>query len=78
MGRKIKVVNLVLDSFGSFLGMEKGCIILRDKKRNTKKYPLFENEIGEVVLGSGNCVSTGALTALGFWGNRCSGDYEGR
>jgi CRISPR-associated endonuclease Cas1 len=29
---------------------------------------LFESEIGEVVLKSGNCVSTGVLSALGFWG----------
>jgi CRISPR/Cas system-associated endonuclease Cas1 len=34
----------------------------------TKKYPLFETEIGEVILQSGNMVSTGALTACGFWG----------
>jgi len=68
MGRKIKVVNLVLDSYGSFLGMEKGCIILRDKYGNIEKYPLFEAEIGEVVLKSGNFVSTGVLSALGFWG----------
>jgi hypothetical protein len=33
MGRETKVVKLVVDSFGSFLGMEKGCIILRDKKK---------------------------------------------
>ena len=64
---KVKTVKIVLDSFGSFLGMEKGCIVLRDKKGNTTKYPLFEAEIGEVVLKSGNMVSTGVLTALGFW-----------
>src|SRR3972149_1124448 len=62
-----KTVKLVVDSFGSFLGMEKGCIILRDKKGNTKKYPMFETEIGEVILKSGNLVSTGVLSALGFW-----------
>jgi len=67
MGRESKVVKLVVDSFGSFLGMEKGCIILRDKKGKTTKYPLFEEEIGEVVLQSGNLVSTGVLSALGFW-----------
>jgi len=66
MGR-VKHVKIVLDSFGSFLGMEKGCFILRDKKGNTKKYPMFEAEIGEVVLKSGNLVSTGVLSALGFW-----------
>jgi len=32
MGKGKKVVNLVLDSFGSFLGMEKGCIVLRDRE----------------------------------------------
>ena len=67
MGR-IKVVNLNIDTYGNYLGMEKGCIILRDKKGNTERYPLFEAEIGEVVLKSGNMVSTGVLTALGFWG----------
>jgi CRISPR/Cas system-associated endonuclease Cas1 len=66
MGR-VKHVKLVVDSFGSFLGMEKGCLVLRDKKGKTKKYPMFETEIGEVVLQSGNLVSTGVLSALGFW-----------
>ncbi|MEM2972043.1 MAG: CRISPR-associated endonuclease Cas1 [Candidatus Bathyarchaeia archaeon] len=68
MGNAVKVVNLRLDSFGSFLGMEKGCIILRDKNGKVEKYPLFEAEIGEVVLQSGNLVSTRALSALVFWG----------
>ena len=68
MGRSKKVVNLVLDTYGNYLGMEKGCITLRDRKGNVEKYPLFEAEIGEVVLKSGNMVSTGVLTALGFWG----------
>jgi CRISPR/Cas system-associated endonuclease Cas1 len=48
--------------------MDKGCVILRDKNKKEQKYPLFEAEIGEVVLTSGNMVSTGALSALGFWG----------
>ncbi len=43
---KVRTIKLVVDRFGSFLGMEKGCFILRDKKGNTKKYPLFETEIG--------------------------------
>jgi CRISPR/Cas system-associated endonuclease Cas1 len=68
MGRVVKTVKLRLDSFGSFLGMEKGCFVLRDKKGRTKKYPIFETEIGEITLQSGNMVSTGALTACGFWG----------
>jgi CRISPR-associated endonuclease Cas1 len=68
MGKRAKVVNLVVDTYGNYLGMDKGCIILRDKNRKEQKYPLFEAEIGEIVLTSGNLVSTGALTSLGFWG----------
>lgn len=61
-GRKI-----VLDGFGSYLAMEKGCYVVRDKHGETQRYPQFEAEIGEVVLKSGNVVSTGALASLGFW-----------
>ena len=68
MGRRSKVVNLVVDTFGNYLVMNNGCIVLRDKEKNEKRYPLFESEIGEIVLTSGNMVSTGALSALGFWG----------
>jgi CRISPR-associated protein Cas1 len=64
---KTKVLNISLDGRGSYLGMEKGCFVVRDKDQHTQKYPLFENEIGEVVLKSGNLVSTGALASLGFW-----------
>jgi len=59
--------KIVMDGYGSYLGMEKGCFVLRDRKGNEEKYPLFENEISEVVLRSGNMVSTGALASLGFW-----------
>jgi CRISPR/Cas system-associated endonuclease Cas1 len=63
-----KTQKLVLDSNGSYLGMEKGCFTVKAKDGNVVKYPLFENEIGEVVLKSGNAVSTGALASMGFWG----------
>jgi hypothetical protein len=46
--------------------MSKGCFVVRDKENNVKRYPLFENKIGEVVLKTGNFVSTGALASLGF------------
>jgi CRISPR-associated protein Cas1 len=65
MGRR--GIKLSLDTYGNFLGMEKGCIILKDKEGNTKKYPIFEAKITEVVLKGGNLVSTGVLSALGFW-----------
>jgi CRISPR-associated protein Cas1 len=59
--------KLVLDGHGSFLGMEKGCFTVKDKNGNIERYPLFEKEISEVILKSGNAVSTGALASLGFW-----------
>jgi hypothetical protein len=52
-----KIVKLVVDSFGSFLGMEKGYYIIKDKNGKVKRYPQFENQIGEVILKSGNMVS---------------------
>ena len=60
------MVKVVLDSYGSFLGMEKGCFVVRNKGK-VKKYPLFENEIGEFRLYSGNCLSVGAMTGICFW-----------
>jgi CRISPR-associated protein Cas1 len=65
---KTKTMKLVLNGYGSYLGMEKGCFSVKDKKGKVAKYPLFENQIGEVILKSGNAVSTGALASMGFWG----------
>jgi len=65
--RKAKVKKIVLDGYGSYLGMEKGCFLVRYKSGKEQTYPLFEEEIGEVVLKSGNTVSVGALASLGFW-----------
>jgi CRISPR-associated protein Cas1 len=64
---KSRIQKLVLDAHGSFLGMEKGCFTVRDRDGSVKRFPLFEKEIGEVVLKSGNAVSTSALASFGFW-----------
>lgn len=66
-----KILKLALDDRGSYLGMEKGCLVLKDKEGKTEKYPLFESEIGEIEFRSGNTVSTGALASCGFWGIDC-------
>jgi CRISPR-associated protein Cas1 len=66
-----KVLKLALDDCGSYLGMEKGCFTVRDKKGSVERYPLFESEIGEIQIKSGNAVSSGALAACGFWGIDC-------
>ena len=66
MGRK-KDIKIILDTYGNYLGMRKGCIVLSDKDRNETIYPLVEESIGEIVLNSGNLISTGLLTYLGYW-----------
>jgi CRISPR-associated protein Cas1 len=62
-----KTQKIILNEHGSYLGMEKGCFTVKDRNGNVQRFPLFEKEIGEVVLKSGNMVSTGALASLGFW-----------
>jgi len=39
MGRK-NDIRINLDTYGNYLGMEKGCIVLRDKKGNESRYPI--------------------------------------
>lgn len=64
---RARTLKVVLNGYGSFLGIEKGCFTVKDKNENIERYPLFEKEIGEVILKSGNAVSTSALASLGFW-----------
>jgi CRISPR-associated protein Cas1 len=65
---KTRTLKIFMDDFGSFLGRGKGCLIVRDRKGKVEKYPLFENEIGEVQIKIGNSISTGALATCAFWG----------
>ena len=65
---KTRIAKIFLDDYGSYLGRGKGCLIVRNKEGKVKKYPLFENEIGEVQIKSGNYVSSGALATCAFWG----------
>ena len=68
---KTKTVKIALEGFGSYLGMEKGCFMVKHENGNTDKYPLFENLITEIRVKSGNSISTGALACCGFWGIDC-------
>jgi hypothetical protein len=45
---KAKTEKIILDGYGSFLGRDKGCLLVRDEKGKETRYPLVENEIGEV------------------------------
>ena len=66
--REAKTAKIFMDEAGSFLGRGEGCLIVRDRKRNVVKYPLFENEVGEVQIRIGNSVSSAALATCAFWG----------
>ncbi len=68
---KTRNVKIALEGFGSYLGMQRGSFVVRDKEGKEKRYPLFESEIGEVQIRSGNTVSSGALTSIGFWQIDC-------
>lgn len=65
---RANVDKIILDGHGGYLGVERGCFVVKNKEQEEKKYPLFESEVGEVVLKTGNTVSTGALATMGFWG----------
>jgi CRISPR-associated protein Cas1 len=64
---KTKTLKIALDSFGSFLGREKGCLVVRNREGKARRYPLFENSIAEIQVASGNTVSAGALATCAFW-----------
>jgi CRISPR/Cas system-associated endonuclease Cas1 len=65
---KTKTVKIALEGYGSYLGMEKGSFIIKNRDGEVKRYPLFENQIAEIQIKSGNLVSSGALACCGFWG----------
>jgi CRISPR-associated protein Cas1 len=64
---RAKTQKIVLNGNGFYLGMQKGCFILKDKRGNIKRYPMFEEEIGEIIVASGNFISTSVLASCGFW-----------
>ena len=58
---------IVLKPYGKYLGYANNKFIIRDKKNNTTKETPFY-KVGEIILQTGNTVSTGALASAGFWG----------
>lgn len=62
-----KTLKIELSEYGSYLGRAQGCFEVRDKNNKIKRYPHFENEIGEAVLKSGSYVSVDALIDLALW-----------
>jgi hypothetical protein len=68
MGRKVKVLNLQVNTYGNYLGIDRGCIKLRDREKNVQSFPFSEAEVGKVVLNCGNTVSVDVLAMLSLWG----------
>jgi CRISPR-associated protein Cas1 len=68
---KTKTIKIALEGFGSYLGMEKGCFTVKNREGQIDRYPLFENQIDEIRIKSGNTISSGALACCGFWGIDC-------
>jgi len=66
-----KIEKIVLDGYGSYLGVEKGCFVVKAKSGIEQRYPLFESTIGEIQIKTGNTISSGALSTCGFWGIDC-------
>jgi len=64
---KTKTVNMALEGFGSYWGMEKGCFTVENKEGQVDRYPLFEDLIDGTRIKSGNSVSSGAPACGGFW-----------
>jgi len=64
---KTKPDKLYLDGFGSYIGRKEGCLVVRDREHREKRYPLFENDIKEIQIRSGNSISSGALATCGCW-----------
>ncbi|MEM3194306.1 MAG: hypothetical protein QXH97_04920, partial [Candidatus Bathyarchaeia archaeon] len=58
---RAKVLSIVVEGNGFYLGMEKGCFVIRDRRGNVQRIPLFENEVGEITIMSGNFISTSVL-----------------
>lgn len=64
-----KVLKIALENSGSYLGREKGCLVVKNKKEGKEaRYPLFENQLGEVQVRSGNTISAGAIVSMAYWG----------
>ena len=58
---------LLLSTYGKYLGYQGMNFTIRNKNQTTEEKIPF-HEVKEVTLQSGNSVSTGALSAMMFWG----------
>jgi hypothetical protein len=43
--QRAPTLKITLDKQGSYLGMEKGSFVVKDKQGDTRRHPLFEKEV---------------------------------
>lgn len=62
-----KLLEIRQEGFGSLFSTRQGTLLFRNKQGQEKKYPLFEQEIGSIVLRTGGLASIGALATCSFY-----------
>jgi CRISPR-associated protein Cas1 len=68
---KTRNVKVALEGFGELLGREKGCLVVKNRKGESRRYPLLERSISEIQIRTGNLVSSGAIASISFWNIPC-------
>ena len=61
-----KTLEIRLAGYGDMLSCREGSLVIKNKDKK-KFYPLFENEIGSIILKTGNLASVGALVTAAYW-----------
>jgi CRISPR-associated protein Cas1 len=64
---KARQDKILMNDYGSFLGRSEGCLTVRHPDKKIEKYPLFNNQVGEIQISMGNSVSSVALASAAFW-----------
>jgi len=59
--------KISLEGYGSYMGRDEGCFIIRDREGNIQRYSQYQKEIGETIPKEGNHVSVDALRDLMLW-----------
>jgi len=63
------VLKIALEDSGCYLGRAEGCLVVKNRKKGTEeRYSLFENQLGEIIIRSGNLISSGAIVSAAYWG----------
>ena len=59
--------KIALEGYGSYMGRDERCFIIRDREGNIQRYSQYQKEIGETIPKEGNYVSVDALRDLMLW-----------